>query len=239
MVVYFPKNGKSVCVNGIMIKRPGLPMQFPVKVYERFVEKGVLVKTPQEMDPLSPAEMQRQIELAQQAKQPIYVPEPQVEQASAPSGAPVPAGIGENYASATYKEDDGFTNEYDYQLMSELEKMGVDTTKLMKDLKENQKNENTANSSVEQVNKVIEPESLVVQKVVEPQVTSNNTGIFSSFVKEQQPAKETLTYEKALSMVKRNEDGSLKLGKDGLFVLTPGAKPYSKAEICEAINNKK
>ena len=38
MVVYFPKNGKSVVVNGIQIKRPGLPMQFPVKVYEKFVK---------------------------------------------------------------------------------------------------------------------------------------------------------------------------------------------------------
>lgn len=237
MVVYFPKNGKSVSVNGIMIKRPGLPMQFPVKIYENWVEKGLLVKRPQDMDPISPEEMQRQVELARKENKPVFVQE----SVHTPvEGALVPKGIGEDYPSASYKEDEGDTNEYDAQLMLELQKMGVDTAKLMKDLKNQQETTAAAPevTPLMPINEVKEeaPASKIEEKAPVEEPVKSTGGIFASFVKNES---EGLTYEKALSMVKREEDGSLKIGKDGLFVLTPGAKPYSKAEICAAIKNKK
>ncbi len=222
MVVYFPKNGKSVVVNGIQIKRPGLPMQFPVNVYEKFVEKGLLVRRPQDMDPISPEELRHQAEMAKEANKPVYIPE---SMSGNNSGAPVPAGIGEDYPSATYKDEseDSFTNEYDLQLMSELRKLGVDTDKVLAEAKAQQNVETVVKEDVE-------------EPVVEEAHTS---GVFASFVEKESKETLGLTYEKALSMVKLNEDGSLKLGKDGTYVLTPGAKPYSKAEICAAIDKGK
>lgn len=225
MVVYFPKNGKSVVVNGIQIKRPGLPMQFPVKVYEKFVEKGLLVRRPQDMDPISPEELRHQVEMAKEANKPVYVPE---SLSGESSGAPVPAGIGEDYPSATYKEegaDEFATNEYDLQLMAELRKLGVDTDKVLAEAKAQQKTETVVKESVEE----------------KPVAEETHTGgVFASFVEKENKEETTgLTYEKALSMVKLNEDGSFKLGKDGTYVLTPGAKPYTKAEICAAIDKGK
>lgn len=222
MVVYFPKNGKSVVVNGIQIRRPGLPMQFPVKVYEKFVEKGLLVRRPQDMDPISPEDLRRQVEIAKEANKPVYIPE---SMSGNSSGAPVPAGIGEDYPSATYKDEseDSFTNEYDLQLMSELRKLGVDTDKVLAEAKAQQASETVVKESVE-------------QPVVEEK---REGGVFASFVEKEAKEESGLTYEKALSMVKLNEDGSFKLGKDGTYVLTPGAKPYSKAEICAVIDKGK
>ena len=224
MVVYFPKNGKSVVVNGIQIKRPGLPMQFPVKVYEKFVEKGLLVRRPQDMDPISPEDLRRQVEMAQEAKKPVYIPE---STGGEVSGAPVPAGIGEDYPSASYKDvgdDDLGTNEYDLQLIEELRKLGVDTDKVLAEAKAQQN-----------------AKTVVKEAVEEPVVEETHTdGVFASFVEKESKEEDSgLTYEKALSMVKLNEDGSFKLGKDGMYVLTPGAKPYSKAEICAVIDKGK
>ena len=224
MVVYFPKNGKSVVVNGIQIKRPGLPMQFPVKVYEKFVEKGLLVRRPQDMDPISPEDLRRQVEMAQEAKKPVYIPESTDGDVS---GAPVPAGIGEDYPSASYKDvgdDDLGTNEYDLQLIEELRKLGVDTDKVLAEAKAQQN-----------------AKTVVKEAVEEPVVEETHTGgVFASFVEKESKEEDSgLTYEKALSMVKLNEDGSFKLGKDGTYVLTPGAKPYSKAEICAVIDKGK
>lgn len=235
MVVYFPKNGKSVCINGIQIKRPGLPMQFPVKVYEKWVEKGLLVKRPQDMDPISPEEMQRQIEQARETRQPVFV-QPQFDEFSVSneSGAPVPKGIGENYGRNYYSDDSSFdnqeTNEYDALLLSELSKKGVDTVNLMKDLKDQPSVKET---TVQNLDTLVESES---QELVEEMSSVNEKkGIFSDFSKEETE----LTYEKAVSMVQLNEDGSFKRGRDGKYVLTLGAKPYTKAEICEAIDKKK
>ena len=237
MVVYFPKNGKSVCINGIQIKRPGLPMQFPVKVYEKWVEKGLLVKRPQDMDPISPEEMQKQIEQARETRQPVFV-QPQFDEfyVSNESGAPVPKGIGENYGYQTNKSSNDFmndTNESDALLLAELSKQGVDVQNLLKDLNNNAESLNQTNEQPQNIELFVEQENVITEPVqIEKQPMK---GVFSDFSKDEG----CLTYEKAVSMVKRNEDGSLRIGKDGTYVLTPGAKPYSKVEICAAIDGKK
>lgn len=152
MVVYFPKNGRSVMINTMLIGREGLPCQFPVQSYENFVNSGLLVKRPQDMDPLPPEQLKQEISIAKEKNVPVYIPEEMKAETEEP------------------------LSEYDIALINELNKRET--------------------------------------KPVE---------------------KEELTYELAESYVKKNEDGSLKVGKDGDYVLTPGAKPFSKAEICEVI----
>lgn len=247
MVVYFPKNGKSVIINGIQIKRPGLPMQFPVKVYERWVEKGLLVKTPQEMDPLSPEELAKQVEDANAAGKPVFAPRPL--EAPIPMGSPDPitmpltesagsegglklAGIGDDYPTSSSVETAPM-NEYDAMLLDavnkELAKKGKSAVSIS-ELEKNAEQNKTEAVKVEEVSQPQIQESLVEEEVVEQK------GIFAEISSE---ATEELTYEKALSMIKRNEDGSLKVGKDGLYVLTAGAKPWKKTEICAVIENHK
>lgn len=228
MVVYFPKNGKSVVINGIQIKRPGLPMQFEVKIYEKWVEKGLLVKRAQDMDPLSPEELNRQVQEAAMNKQPVFIPPEQNLQPAMPMNMVHSAPVKQLVQEPMQTES---LNEYDLALIEAINKKRAEKGESPVDLKALKEQQAAAQEPVQPVEQV---------KVVteEPE---HKGGVFSHFAEHEPVAKpeDVLTYEKALSQVKRNEDGSLKIGKDGTYVLTPGAKPWKKSEICDMINSHK
>lgn len=230
MVCYFPRNGKSAIVNGFPITRSGYPCQFEIEAYEKFVKMGILVKTPQEMAPLSEADLKKQIEQAKEEKRPVYVP---------PSDEGIKLkGIDEE---SLPKLDNNINtlNEYDNMFLAALK--AKEAEHLAKGEVAKKPAEEVVLPNVKQTIQ----ESNVQLEELKPE------GVFSNLVKKDQEmvssnnpifagkAIEPLTYEKALSYVKTNPDGSLKVGKDGLYVMTLGAKPYSKNEICEVINSHK